>query len=444
MAQKPLFMSPLSELVRPTTMQEYIGQYSVVGEKSLLLKMIENDDLSSFILWGPPGCGKTTLANIIAKHTQGVFISMSAVTSGIKEVKDIMKEAEEKFSFFHQKTILFIDEIHRFNKAQQDAFLSYVENGAIVLIGATTENPSFSVISPLLSRMRVFILKPLEHDELMKILQRGLEKSCEAVGGGLDFPQQLLSDIANIAGGDARRALGIMEMAVKLSYESGSGKRIEITKEIIQKVLQGRLPNYDKTGDYHYDYLSALHKSMRNSDADAALYYAVKILKSGDDPMSVMRRVIQCSSEDIGLADPQALQIAVAAREALQALGMPEATLSILQAVVYNALAPKSNSLYTALEAISRDIEAFPDLPVPLHIRNAPTKLMEEAGYGKGYKYAHDYEMPITGMQCLPDKLKDQAYYKPKNFGFEQMLAKRLENIHRIKDSINANDRQFR
>ena len=437
MAHKPLFMSPLSELVRPATMAEYIGQYNVAGENSLLLKMIENDDLSSFILWGPPGCGKTTLANIIAKQTQGVFISMSAVTSGIKEVKDIMKDAEEKFNFFHQKTILFIDEIHRFNKAQQDAFLSYVENGSIVLIGATTENPSFSVISPLLSRMRVFILKPLEHEELMKILQRGLEKSTEAVGQELDFPQQLLSDIANIAGGDARRALGIMEMAVKLSYENDGGKKVVITKEIIQKVLQGRLPSYDKTGDYHYDYLSALHKSMRNSDADAALYYAVKILKSGDDPMSVMRRVIQCSSEDIGLADPQALQVAISAREALQALGMPEATLSILQAVVYNALAPKSNSLYVALEAITHDIETSPDLPVPLHIRNAPTKLMEQAGYGKGYKYAHDYEMPITGMQCLPDKLKDRIYYKPKNFGFEQTIAKRLEKIRQIKESMN-------
>lgn len=437
MIHKPLFMSPLSELVRPATMAEYIGQYNVAGENSLLLKMIENDDLSSFILWGPPGCGKTTLANIIAKQTQGVFISMSAVTSGIKEVKDIMKDAEEKFNFFHQKTILFIDEIHRFNKAQQDAFLSYVENGSIVLIGATTENPSFSVISPLLSRMRVFILKPLEHEELMKILQRGLEKSTEAVGQELDFPQQLLSDIANIAGGDARRALGIMEMAVKLSYENDGGKKVVITKEIIQKVLQGRLPSYDKTGDYHYDYLSALHKSMRNSDADAALYYAVKILKSGDDPMSVMRRVIQCSSEDIGLADPQALQVAISAREALQALGMPEATLSILQAVVYNALAPKSNSLYVALEAITHDIETSPDLPVPLHIRNAPTKLMEQAGYGKGYKYAHDYEMPITGMQCLPDKLKDRIYYKPKNFGFEQTMAKRLEKIRQIKESMN-------
>lgn len=437
MGHKPLFMSPLSELVRPATMAEYIGQYNVAGENSLLLKMIENDDLSSFILWGPPGCGKTTLANIIAKQTQGVFISMSAVTSGIKEVKDIMKDAEEKFNFFHQKTILFIDEIHRFNKAQQDAFLSYVENGSIVLIGATTENPSFSVISPLLSRMRVFILKPLEHEELMKILQRGLEKSTEAVGQELDFPQQLLSDIANIAGGDARRALGIMEMAVKLSYENDGGKKVVITKEIIQKVLQGRLPSYDKTGDYHYDYLSALHKSMRNSDADAALYYAVKILKSGDDPMSVMRRVIQCSSEDIGLADPQALQVAISAREALQALGMPEATLSILQAVVYNALAPKSNSLNVALEAITHDIETSPDLPVPLHIRNAPTKLMEQAGYGKGYKYAHDYEMPITGMQCLPDKLKDRIYYKPKNFGFEQTMAKRLEKIRQIKESMN-------
>jgi putative ATPase len=402
--------------------------------------MIENDDLSSFILWGPPGCGKTTLANIIAKQTQSVFISMSAVTSGIKEVKDIMKDAEEKFNFFHQKTILFIDEIHRFNKAQQDAFLSYVENGSIVLIGATTENPSFSVISPLLSRMRVFILKPLEHDELMKILQRGLEKSRESTEAELDFSEELLADIANIAGGDARRALGIMEMAVKLSYEAGSGKKVVITKEIIQKVLQGRLPSYDKTGDYHYDYLSALHKSMRNSDADAALYYAVRILKSGDDPMSVMRRVIQCSSEDIGLADPQALQVAIAAKEALQSLGLPEATLSILQAVVYNALAPKSNSLYTALEEISRDIEAFPDLPVPLHIRNAPTKLMEEAGYSKGYKYAHDYEMPITGMQCLPDKLKNKTYYKPKNFGFEQTMAKRLEKIRQIKDSMNNNE----
>lgn len=432
----PVFISPLSELVRPSTIEEYIGQAGLVDETSLLKKMIWEDDLSSFILWGPPGCGKTTLAHIISKITKAEFVSLSAVTASIKEVKEIMKEAESKFSFMKQKTILFIDEIHRFNKAQQDAFLSYIENGSIILIGATTENPSFSVIAPLLSRMRVFILKPLQEVDILKILKRGLKQSEKITEKQVEIAEEELGNIAKIAAGDARRALGILEMSVRMGMgknKTSSDSPIRIDKKIVEKVLQGRVPAYDKAGDYHYDYLSALHKSMRNSDVDAALYYAVAMLKNGEDPMAVLRRVIQCSSEDVGLADPQALQIAIAAKEALQGLGLPEATLSILQAVAYNALAPKSNSLYLALQSITEDLEKNPDLPIPLIVRNAPTKLMKESGYGSGYQYAHDYELPITGMQCLPDVLKEKEYYKPKLFGFEQVLAKRLSRIKEIK-----------
>lgn len=427
-----IFENPLSEMLRPESLDNYLGQISIVGNESLLRKMIDTDDYSSFILWGPPGCGKTTLAKIVQSKTANRFISLSAVTTGIKEVKDLMKETSGEYGLYRTKTILFIDEIHRFNKAQQDAFLSYVENGSIILIGATTENPSFSVISPLLSRMRVFILKQLSEHDLTIILNNGIKKAVTMLSKEINISDDDMKGIIAISGGDARRAIGILEMAIKLGF-SKNEKSITVNKKIIEKVLQGRLPSYDKSGDYHYDYLSALHKSMRNSDVDAALYYTVKMIDSGEDPMNIMRRIIQCSSEDIGLSDPQALVISNAARDTLAALGLPEATLSIMQAAAYNSLAPKSNALYTALQKIRKDIQEKPDLSIPLHIRNAVTDLMKEAGYGEGYQYAHDYEVPVTPMQCLPDELKGRIYYEPKQFGFEKELKKRLDAIREIK-----------
>jgi len=423
---------PLAERMRPKEISGFVGQDDIIGEGSIIKKMIESGSFSSFILWGPPGSGKTTLARIIFNSTKAYCKSISAVTQGIKETKEIMVEARKNLKLYGKETILFVDEIHRFNKAQQDAFLPYVENGTIILIGATTENPSFSIISPLLSRMRVFTLNKLSVENLSALLENALTLLQTENKLSIEINDLLKDQIVKISSGDARRAYGILEIAVNLAKQ-GDEKNVIITEEIIKKALLGRLPSYDKKDDYHYDYISALHKSMRNSDPDAAVYYTVKMLEAGEDPLYIIRRVIQHSSEDIGLADPNALTLSIAARDTVLALGMPEAKLSILQAVVYNALAPKSNSLLEAYNLAKKDIEENPDITVPLHLRNAPTKLMKELGYGAEYQYAHNEKVPVTDMKCLPEELQDRIYYKPKDFGFEKKLKEVLEKIKKIK-----------
>ena len=422
---------PLSERLRPQTLDHILGQTDILSENSLLRNMIAEDNLSSFILWGPPGTGKTSIANVIAHNTKNVWKSFSAVISGIKEVKEIMEEASASRQLNGRKTVVFVDEIHRFNKAQQDAFLPYVENGSIILIGATTENPSFSVISPLLSRMRVFILHKLTDEEIRSLIERGIsllkeENNIEVIISDTDVQY-----IVTVACGDARRAVGILEMALKFKSDDGT---IVLDKQLIEKITVGRLPNYDKKGDFHYDYISALHKSMRNSDPDAAVYYATKMLDSGEDPMYIMRRVIRFSTEDVGLADPNALQVSIAAKEAVMSIGMPEASLAILEAVIYNAVAPKSNALEVAYHKAQADVKKYPDLPVPLIIRNAPTKLMKESGYGDGYQYAHDLDIPVANMRCLPDQLADAHYYEPKGLGFEKKIKEIMSKIEAIKN----------
>ena len=422
---------PLSERLRPQTLDNILGQTDIIGDNSLLRNMIVEDNLSSFILWGPPGTGKTSIANVIAHTTKNIWKSFSAVISGIKEVKQIMEEASANRQLSGRKTVLFVDEIHRFNKAQQDAFLPYVENGSIILIGATTENPSFSVISPLLSRMRVFILKKLTDEEIKSLIERGIALLKEENDINVSVSDEDIGYIVTVACGDARRAVGILEMALKFKSADGT---IVLDKKLIEKITIGRLPNYDKKGDFHYDYISALHKSMRNSDPDAAIYYATKMLDSGEDPMYIMRRVIRFSTEDVGLADPNALQLCIAAKEAVMSIGMPEASLAILEAIVYCSLAPKSNALEVAYMKAQSDVKKYPDLPVPLIIRNAPTKLMKESGYGEGYQYAHDLDIPVANMRCLPDQLADAHYYEPKGLGFEKKMKEIMSKIEAIKN----------
>lgn len=423
--------SPLSELLRPDSIETFCGQEHILNDASVLYKMINNDTLTSFILFGPPGCGKTTLANIIKKMSKSPFHSLSAVTTGIKDVKEIMKSASEVYNFNRIPTILFVDEIHRFNKAQQDAFLSYIEQGAIVLIGATTENPSFSVISPLLSRMRVFQLKPLDDKSVRTIITRAIDYIFNNLKIKIIISEEKINDIIAIASGDSRRCLGLLDLALRLIPTDAT--EFEINNDILKEILSGRMSSYDKSGDIHYDHLSALHKSMRDSDVHAALFYAVRMLESGEDPLVIMRRVIQCASEDIGLADPQALILSNAALDTIKNIGMPEARFAILEAVAYNSLAPKSNSLYTSYVKIAKDIHEHPDLQIPLHIKNAPTKLMKEIGNGRNYQYAHDYNIPVTDMNCLPDKIKEKKYYFPKEIGFEKKLKDRLDKIDSIK-----------
>lgn len=423
---------PLADRVRPRNLDEFIGQEHILGKGRLLRQLIETDNITSMILWGPPGVGKTTIAMVIANMTHSEFITFSAVTSGIKEIKDIMKNAEEQ-RLRGNKTVLFIDEIHRFNKAQQDAFLPHVEKGNIILIGATTENPSFQVNSALISRARVFVLKALLKEDIVRLLKNALEDERGLKELNVQISQELLEIIAVYANGDARTALNTLELA-SLGTKEENGKRV-VTKEIIEECIQQKTLLYDRDGEEHYNLISAFHKSMRNSDPDASLYWLARMLESGEDPLYVARRIIRFASEDIGLADPKALQIAVSACDALNYIGMPEASVNLAQAAVYMAIAPKSNSVYTAYkEAKSDALETIAE-GVPMHLRNAPTNLMEKIGYGKGYKYAHDFEHNIASMECMPDNLKNKKYYIPSDQGLETRFRERIEFIEKIKES---------
>ncbi len=417
---------PLAARIRPRTLEEYCGQKHLLGEGKILRRLIENDQIGSMIFWGPPGVGKTTLARIIAQRTRATFIDFSAVTSGIKEIKQVMEQAE-KNRRFGGKTILFVDEIHRFNKAQQDAFLPYVEKGSIILIGATTENPSFEINGALLSRCKVFVLHELSVDELCELLHHALKDPRGFGNQEVEIGDDLIRAIANFANGDARSALSTLEMAV-LNGTLDGAKTI-VTAETIEQCTAKKSLLYDKKGEEHYNLISALHKSMRNSDPDAAVYWLARMLEAGEDPIYIARRVTRFASEDVGLADPRALELAVAAFQACRLIGMPECSVHLTQAVVYLSLAPKSNALYLAYERAKKDALTMLAEPVPLVIRNAPTKLMKELDYGKGYQYAHDTQDKLTDMQCLPDSLADRVYYSPTEEGLEGKFKNRLQEI---------------
>ena len=421
-----LVSQPLAARLRPETLEEYVGQEHLLGSGRVLRRMIEQDRISSMIFWGPPGVGKTTLAQIIARMTRSVFINFSAVTSGIKEIRAVMEKAELNRQI-GQRTIVFVDEIHRFNKAQQDAFLPFVEKGSIILIGATTENPSFEVNGALLSRCRVFVLQPLSADHLLKMLKHALQSTKGFGGQKIEITEDLLNLIANFANGDARSALSTLEMVI-LNGDM-HGDKIIVTKEILEQCISKKSLLYDKNGEEHYNLISALHKSMRNSDPDAAVYWLARMLEAGEDPLYVARRVTRFASEDVGMADPKALEIAVAAYQACHFIGMPECTVHLTEAVVYMSLAPKSNSMETAYNTARVDALNMIAEPVPLVIRNAPTKLMKELNYGKGYQYAHDTEDKLTDMQCLPDSLLGKTYYQPTEEGFEARYKERLRQI---------------
>lgn len=432
--QKSLFedmsKEPLANRLRPETLEEYVGQQHLIGKGKILYQLINSDIVPSMIFWGPPGVGKTTLARIIANQTKAKFINFSAVTSGIKDIRKVMKEAQE-LQDAGEKTIVFVDEIHRFNKAQQDAFLPYVEKGSIILIGATTENPSFEVNSALLSRCKVFVLKSLNVDDIMKLLKYALISSKGLKSLNVKIDDDLLYMIAGFANGDARVALNTLEMAVfNGTFEDN---QTFINKDIIEQCINQKSLLYDKKGEEHYNIISALHKSMRNSDVDASIYWMSRMIEAGEDPLYVARRLIRFASEDIGMADSRALEIAVATYQACHYIGMPECNVNLAHCVTYLALAPKSNALYVAYEKAKQDaLKTIAD-PVPLHIRNAPTKLMKELNYGKGYQYAHDYSNKITDMQCLPDNIKNHRYYYPTNQGTEAKVTKRLEQIAYLK-----------
>ena len=424
-------MTPLASRLRPDSLDDFVGQEHLVGKGRILRQLIERDQISSMIFWGPPGVGKTTLASIIAGKTKSEFINFSAVTSGIKEIKEVMNRAEMSRRV-GMRTVLFVDEIHRFNKAQQDAFLPYVERGSIILIGATTENPSFEINAALLSRCRVFVLKALGEDDLVKLLENALKNPAGFGNQNVQISPENLRAIAAFANGDARTALNTLEMAV-LNGEISS-KGVTVTTEGLSQCISRKSLLYDKTGEEHYNLISALHKSMRNSDPDAAIYWMLRMLEGGENPLYIARRLIRFASEDVGMADSQALQVAVAAYQACHFLGMPECDVHLTHAVVYLSMAPKSNALYTACEAAKKDVRTLRAEPVPMQIRNAVTGLMKEQGYGKGYEYAHDTEEKLTRMQCMPDSLKDRTYYHPTQEGEEKKTAERLEKIRKFRE----------
>ncbi len=432
---------PLADRMRPRTLDEFVGQEHLVAPGKPLRTQLERDDIGSLIFWGPPGTGKTTLAKIIARMTKAEFIEFSAVLTGIKEIKQVMADAERARQY-GTRTIVFIDEIHRFNKAQQDAFLPHVEKGNIRLIGATTENPSFEIISALLSRSRVYVLKPLTESQVVVLLKRALTDEQRGLGAmKLRASDEVLAKIASYSSGDARSAYNVLEVAASLaSGRAGTETGAEITDDIVRDALQKRVLLYDKAGEEHYNLISALHKSVRNSDADASLYWLGRMLEAGEDPLYIARRVVRMAVEDIGLAEPNALSLCMAARDAVDFIGMPEGNLALAQAVVYLALAPKSNALYTAYAEVQQDVEATAAESVPLHLRNAPTGLMKGLGYGQGYQYAHDVEGKIADMQCLPDNLRDRTYYHPTNEGVEKRIRERMKEIKRRHSRTTTSD----
>ncbi len=418
--------APLATRMRPRTLDEIVGQDRLIGPGTLLREAILSDRLSSLILWGPPGSGKTTLARIIAATTKAHFVAVSAVTSGVADLRAAIKEAQERLGMHGQRTVLFIDEIHRFNKAQQDAILPHVEDGTVILIGATTENPSFEVVSPLLSRSRVIVLEALRDEDIRAIVIRALHDTERGLGKQeLSIDQEALDLLVNLANGDARFALNTLEFAA-----AGAGYHdLRITADLILEAAQRRAATYDKSGDDHFDAISALHKSLRGSDPDAALYWLARMLERGDDPLYIARRLIRFATEDVGLADPSALPLTVAAQQAVHFLGLPEGALALAEAAVYLALAPKSNAVYRAYGLAQADVEHTRNDPVPLHLRNAPTRLMSELGWGEGYRYAHDFPDALVGQQNLPDRLQGRQYYDPTERGFEEELKRRLARI---------------
>ena len=411
---------PLAERMRPSSLDEIVGQSELLEEGGILKEMLRSGQLSSFVLWGPPGVGKTTIARTVASSTNSKWISFSAVVSGIKEIKNVMAEADAFMKIEKRQTVLFVDEIHRFNKAQQDAFLPYVEAGTIILVGATTENPSFEINSALLSRLKVFVLTELSLDELKELLRRALTDKEKGLGeSGIDAEDSLLESLAVYSSGDARTALNSLELACLLAGKRGAGT---INEKDVKQAVQQAVLKYDKGGEQHYNLISALHKSIRNSDPDASLYWLARMLEAGEEPRYIARRLVRFASEDIGLASPSCLPQAVAAMQAVDFIGMPEGKLALAQAVVYMALAPKSNSIYVAYQKAASDAINMIQHPVPMHLRNAPTRLMKDLGYSKGYKYAHDYEEGIADMQCLPEKLAGKKYFRPGARGFEGKL----------------------